>query len=143
MPTVLVPNESAIDITVNEILGNSVSVQSNESNTITVSEVSQAISVNEVSGNNITVNETSTGSVRVSAVSSNIIKIGEGGDLNYVFTQSAPRQNWNVLHNLGKFPSVTVVDSGNSVIITDVSYTDENELTITFRSATSGKAYLN
>jgi hypothetical protein len=60
-----------------------------------------------------------------------------------VFTQGAPSATWVIAHNMNKYPSVTVVDSGGSVVIPSVLYTDLNNITITFGSATSGKAYLN
>lgn len=68
---------------------------------------------------------------------------GGGGDLSFVFTQLTPDTNWSVAHNLGKFPAVDVVDSGESVIIPDVLYVDNNNVILSFGSATSGKAYLN
>ena len=68
---------------------------------------------------------------------------GGGGDLHFVYTQLSPSTSWSVAHNLGKFPSVEVIDSGSSVIIPDVSYIDANNVAISFASATSGKAYLN
>lgn len=64
-------------------------------------------------------------------------------DKEFTYTQNVASDTWNVTHNLGKRPSVTVVDSGDSVVIGDISYTNSNELTITFSSAFSGKAYLN
>lgn len=60
-----------------------------------------------------------------------------------VFTQGSPSATWVIAHNMNKYPSVTVVDSGGSVVIPSVLYTDLNNITITFGSATSGKAYLN
>jgi hypothetical protein len=66
-----------------------------------------------------------------------------GGDLSYVFTQATAATSWSVTHNLGKYPSVTVVDSGNSVLLADVHYVDTNSLTVNFGAATSGKAYMN
>ena len=45
--------------------------------------------------------------------------------------------------NLGKFPSVSVVDSANDEVIGEVTYIDTNSLTIKFTAAFSGKAYLN
>lgn len=50
---------------------------------------------------------------------------------------------WTVTHGLGKFPAVTVVDSGNTVLIPDVHYDSTSQVTISFGMATSGKAYLN
>ena len=61
----------------------------------------------------------------------------------YVYTQGAPASTWNIAHTLNKFPSVSVVDSANNDVIGDVHYTDQSNLTITFSSPFSGKAYLN
>lgn len=64
-------------------------------------------------------------------------------DKNYVHTQSSVSTTWSITHNLGKKPSVTIVDSGDTTVIGDVTYNDNNSLTVTFSSAFSGKAYLN
>lgn len=66
-----------------------------------------------------------------------------GGDVTYVHTQTVLSNNWVINHNLGKYPSVSVVDSGNTEIIPDVRYTSLNQVSVIFGSATSGKAYLN
>jgi hypothetical protein len=68
---------------------------------------------------------------------------GSGIDLNFVYTQVAPSATWPVTHNLGKFVSVEVVDSGGSTIIPNIFYVDANHVTLSFSSATSGKAYFN
>lgn len=65
------------------------------------------------------------------------------GDLTYVHTQTSPSILWTVVHNLGKNPSVEVVDSGGSEVLPDVHYDNVNQVSISFGSATSGKAYLN
>ena len=64
-------------------------------------------------------------------------------DLHFTYTQSSASAVWNITHNLGKNPSVSVVDSAGSLVVGEVSYIDNNNLTITFISAFSGKAYLN
>ena len=64
-------------------------------------------------------------------------------DKSFVFTQTGPQTTWNITHNLGKKPSVTVVTDTDTVVIGDVQYTNDNQLTITLSSANSGKAYLN
>ena len=69
--------------------------------------------------------------------------VPDTGDKNYVHTQSAPNSIWNVVHGLGKYPAVDVVDTGGSVIIPNVAYVDLNNVQLTFGSATSGKAYVN
>lgn len=68
---------------------------------------------------------------------------GGTGDLTYVFNQGVPSTTWNITHNLGKFPSVTIVDSSGRVVIGDVTHVNNDQLTVTFNSAFSGKAYLN
>lgn len=70
---------------------------------------------------------------------------GGGGvaTTGYVHTQTIPTAVWNVTHNLGKFPSVDVVDSGNSVVVADVHHIDTSSLTVTFGSATSGRVFCN
>lgn len=50
---------------------------------------------------------------------------------------------WEIEHNLGKFPSITVVDTANNVIYADVTYDDLNNVTITFASSVTGYAYFN
>lgn len=64
-------------------------------------------------------------------------------DKNFVFSQNVSSALWYVVHNLNKYPSVTVVDSGQNVVIGEVVYIDENTLQIEFTAPFSGKAYLN
>jgi hypothetical protein len=65
------------------------------------------------------------------------------GDLHFIFNQLVPSAIWNVTHNLNKYPSVTVVDSGGTIVVGDINYIDTNNLTITFSFIFSGKAYMN
>lgn len=62
---------------------------------------------------------------------------------NYVHDQPVASATWIVNHNLGKFASVSIVDTANDEIIGDVAYAGLNQVIITFSSAVSGKAYLN
>lgn len=66
-----------------------------------------------------------------------------GEEQTFIYTQSSPSAVWSVIHNLGRYPSVSVVDSGGSTVWPDVSYTDLNALSVIFNSPTSGKAFLN
>lgn len=50
---------------------------------------------------------------------------------------------WEIEHLMGKFPSVTVVDTSNNIIYSEVQYIDLNNVTITFSSEVTGFAYLN
>ena len=64
-------------------------------------------------------------------------------DKHYAHTQGVASATWNVFHNLDKYPSVTVVLSTGQKGYGDVTYIDENNLTISFAGAESGKAYMN
>ena len=65
------------------------------------------------------------------------------GDKNFVFTQTVASNTWVIQHNLNKFPSVTSVNINNIEMYGEVVFTDVNNLTINFTSASSGKAYIN
>lgn len=64
-------------------------------------------------------------------------------DKNFVFTQSTATRLWYIVHNLDKYPSVVVVDTGGNTVIGDVEYIDTNIITVSFNAAFSGYAYLN
>jgi hypothetical protein len=64
-------------------------------------------------------------------------------DATYVHDQSTPSDIWIVMHGLGKYPSVTVVDSSGERWSSEVHYDSPNQLTITFSAAFSGKAFCN
>jgi len=64
-------------------------------------------------------------------------------DKTFIFTQGTPSTSWVIQHNLGKFPSITVVDTADTVVIGDYNYTDDNNVTLTFSAGFAGKAYLN
>ena len=65
------------------------------------------------------------------------------GDKNFVFNQAVASATWTVQHNLNKFPSCTMVLGTGQQGYGDVTFIDENNLTITFAGAESGKAYIN
>jgi len=69
--------------------------------------------------------------------------IGLGKIATLIFTQGTAAASWTIAHNMGKFPSVDVVDSTGNELWPDIVYTDANTVTINFGNATSGKAYLN
>ena len=65
------------------------------------------------------------------------------GDKNFVFEQGVPSAIWTIQHNLNKFPSVTSVNNNKVQMYGEVTYIDENNLTINFSAGFSGKAYIN
>jgi len=72
-----------------------------------------------------------------------VFTLSSRSDLTFVFNQAVASVTWNITHNLGKFPSVTMVLNTGQKGYGDVVYIDDNNLTITFASAESGKAYMN
>jgi len=80
-----------------------------------------------------------------STVGNNIISLQPFGGQDYEYNQAFPvaAATWVIQHNLGRFPSITTVDSAGSEITGAVTYDNENKITVVFNSATSGNAYLN
>ncbi len=62
--------------------------------------------------------------------------------LSYTHNQMVASDTWTINHNLGRKPNVSVVDSADTVIVGNITYIDDNTLTVTFSAAFSGKAYL-
>jgi pyruvate/oxaloacetate carboxyltransferase len=61
---------------------------------------------------------------------------------SYLHVQSTPSAVWTINHNMGKYPSVTVIDSAGSTLYGDYFYPNENTVTLTFSGGFSGKASL-
>ena len=72
-----------------------------------------------------------------------LFTLASQGSPTFIFTQGAPATTWNILHNLGKFPSITVIDTGDTVVTGQYEYKDNNNVTLTFSAGFAGKAYLN
>ena len=70
--------------------------------------------------------------------------IGTGsGDKNFTYTQAVPATVWNINHNLGKYPSVTIYSTTMEVVDAQIDYVDTNNVTITFNNSYAGSATLN
>ena len=65
------------------------------------------------------------------------------GDLSFTYVQGVASTTWNIEHNLGKFPSITVIDTANTVVTGEYTYDNINNVTLTFSAAFAGTAYLN
>lgn len=61
----------------------------------------------------------------------------------YIHEQGIASDTWVIEHNLNKRPSVTVVDTADTVFTAQVEYNSDNQCTIYINGATKGKAYLN
>ena len=64
-------------------------------------------------------------------------------DKNYIHTQIAASNNWTITHNLNKYPAITIVDSGGTVVIGEIEYINLNLAYVKFNGIFSGKAYCN
>lgn len=69
--------------------------------------------------------------------------ISDSFQFSYIHTQTVASATWTVVHNLNKFPSVSIVDSANAEVIGEVEHIDSNNLLVKFSAAFSGKAYIN
>lgn len=64
-------------------------------------------------------------------------------DRNYRHNQVAPSRVWNVEHHLGKYPSVTIMDTAGMEYEAEVQHTDQNNILITFSDPFAGYADIN
>ena len=72
-----------------------------------------------------------------------VFTLSSQGVPTFVFTQGVAATTWNIQHNLGKFPSVSVINNNNVVINGEVIYINNNNVQLNFSAGFSGKAYLN
>lgn len=68
---------------------------------------------------------------------------GGSGDLTFVHDQTTASDDWFIAHGLGKYPSVTVIDSAGDQAEGDLIYVSATSLRIVFSAAFTGRAYLN
>lgn len=69
--------------------------------------------------------------------------IGNLQDKSYVHDQILASASWTIIHNLGKYPAVGVVDSAGTIVVGEIDYISTNEVRVRFTAPFSGKAYLN
>ncbi len=105
------------------------------------------VSINQNSGTSVSVQQNDSTAVSLSTPAPTSVSVSGfavgSGDAHYAHTQSNATDQWIITHNLGKHPSVSIVDDGGNVLITEVRYDSANQLTVLFNGAESGKAYLN
>ena len=64
-------------------------------------------------------------------------------DANFVFTLDGSSNQYVINHNLNKFPSVTIVDASDIEVVATVVFNTLNQVTLTFSSNFTGKAFFN
>jgi hypothetical protein len=86
-----------------------------------------------------------TGSSTIQALQYYSIQIDEveGFDSHFEFTQGVPSTTWDITHNLDKFPSISVVDTANTLVVGSYEYINKNRVILSFSTAFAGKAFLN
>ena len=62
---------------------------------------------------------------------------------SYVHDQLSSSSTWTVIHNLNKYPNVTILDSAGTLVIGEIEYLSKNSLMLRFAAEFSGKAYLS
>lgn len=67
----------------------------------------------------------------------------ETDDKHFIYHQRVASNVWVIEHNLNKYPSVTTIDSGGTIMIGQVIYVDPNTIVVTFNIKITGTAFLN
>lgn len=76
-------------------------------------------------------------------INSNFAYLDTVKDKTGAFENNTASKTWVILHNLGKKPSVTVIDNYGDVVWCDIEYTNDNTVTLRFSDETAGTAYFN
>ena len=97
--------------------------------------------------NNVIVSEDTANRVIVNQDAPNQVIVQFGSQISantrrFIYTQASPATVWVINHTLGGRPSITVVDSADTMVIGEVTYNSNTRVTVEFTSAFSGYAYL-
>lgn len=68
--------------------------------------------------------------------------VASGPTRRHIHTQNSPSTTWTITHTLGGKPQVTVVDTGDNVVLGDVQYLSSAQIICSFSAPFSGLAYL-
>lgn len=123
---------------------------------ISVGQVAVSVGVSQVNGPSISITQ-DTVLVAVEQVNAPIITVsssgvqgiqGEAGTPGaiggvYLHTQGVALATWEINHNLGYYPNVSVVDSADRLVFTSIEYLNQNTLRVLASGAFSGKAFLS
>lgn len=72
-----------------------------------------------------------------------VVQPSTSGGVAYRHAQGISSAVWNIKHNLGFYPNVTVEDSAGTIVEGEIEYVDVNNVRLTFSAAFSGYAYLS
>ena len=102
-----------------------------------MSNVPNQVNVREDTPNQVIVNQDAQNQVVVRFAGA-----GHSDARRHVHTQGTASTTWIITHTLGGKPSVTIVDSADTVVVGEVSYNSNSVVEVNFTSAFSGFAYL-
>ena len=60
----------------------------------------------------------------------------------HIHTQGVASAEWVIIHTLGGYPSVSIVDSAKTAVFGEVQYDSTTQVTVSFTVPFSGYAYL-
>lgn len=102
-----------------------------------MSNVPNQVNIHEDTPNQVIVNQDAPNQV--------VVRFAGAGSSNtrrHIHTQAVASTTWTITHTLGGKPSVTIVDSADTVVVGEVTYNSNSEVVVNFTSAFSGFAYL-
>lgn len=76
-------------------------------------------------------------------VSSTNVRVNGESLTSFRFNQTTSLSEWHIQHDMGKFPSVSVIDSAGRVVLGEVEYLNEQSLFVRFKFPFKGTAFLN
>ncbi len=65
---------------------------------------------------------------------------GTPGGTQYVHQQNSASASWNVNHNLGYTPHISIIMDDGTIVVADIDHVDTNSAVITFPTPYTGKA---
>ena len=66
-----------------------------------------------------------------------------GASHTTVIAQDAPVTVWTLAHGLGRYPSVTLIDTAGDQFFAALTYLDADTIQVTLNAPCAGKAFLN
>lgn len=140
----VLPNDVQDNGYLNKIFNSSIQIFSvNEINTFCNYDIVSIASSPDQSNSFVVTLSAAEGQGNLKDLDYYAISSNEGGDKKYVHQQSSASAQWVINHNLNKKPSIAVVDSAGNNVIGEITYTNNNSITVDFSGSFAGYAYLN
>ena len=102
-----------------------------------MSSVPNQVYIEQDTANQVIIDEAAPNQVIIRAVA-----YTSGTSRRHIHSQPVAASTWMISHELGGKPSVTIVDSADTVVVGEVTYNSNSVVEVNFTSAFSGFAYL-